>query len=284
MLIDFAIPGVLIKNGNLKSEYIPLLKLEDSIFARKLKEIKQIKLDLDIARSLFININRLADCEENYFLKYSLWFSGAVMYNRCFSPGGGRGTTLNEKKYINNLEEKFILAHEEIVSQRNKYMAHADVNPYENIAVFGVLDYDVTELVAVSNFFDRVIALNKEKPDLYADLVSKIIEQVAIEEENKSKLLLQQLERITIETENVVYPDRAANKEEMAGFYYNVAMSYCVDKRDYVSGIKYFSKAIEIFPNMWELYWNRAKAYAEIGDFEMQNKDIKKVEELKEKN
>ncbi|MEH7331032.1 hypothetical protein V7085_26895, partial [Priestia megaterium] len=202
MLLDIPNLGVnMDEAGNLSSEYLPLLKLE-SYIAKQLKELKQIKMDLELSKSMFINMYRLADEEMNYILKHSLWFTACVTYNRCFSSGNGRGITLNERKYINHLDQRLIDAHKEVKSQRNQYIAHADINNYERAEVFGVLDFDSSTILGHSNFFTRTIVVNKEKSDLYVELVTRVMKRVIEEEKEKSDLLLKELETIKLDESN----------------------------------------------------------------------------------
>jgi tetratricopeptide (TPR) repeat protein len=278
MIEDIDLLGVNINSGGISTEFIPLLNLE-SLFAKQLKEIKQIKLDLELAKSSFFNINRLEDCEENYFLKHSLWFTGAITYSRCFNSGDGRGIKLNKKKYINNLPIKFIEAHDELISQRNKYFAHADVNDYEQNEVFGALDFDSNKILGISNFFSRTIALNKEKPEVYSELVTKILEQVVQLENSLTKLLLSELEKMPIEQKNIINPNSQATTEVIWQFYYLIAKKY-FEKKDFINTISFLSKAINIDQNIKELYLNRAIAYKEIGDLQKYVQDITKASEL----
>ncbi|MEO2075971.1 MAG: hypothetical protein ABGX20_11435 [Bacillus sp. (in: firmicutes)] len=281
MLKDILSPEVSIENGKLSSNLLPLIKL-NSFVAKQLKEYKQIKIDLELVKSMFMNINRLADEELNYPLKYSLWFTATTAYFRCFSPGKGRGITLEARKYINHLEQKYIDAHEELLNQRHKYMAHADHNEYEAFEVFGVLDFDNTTILGHSNFFTKTIVLNKEKPELYAELVSKVIEKVSEEEDKKSDLLLKELATLQINENDIVRPLNKATNMDKAGFYSTLAQYCFMELKNYKAAITFLSKAIELFPNVWELYANRANAYREIGDEVNMLKDNAMVLSLRE--
>ena len=83
VIVDWSVPGISITNGNLQSEYVNLLNLHNDPIARQLSEIKQIKLDLVVAKDLFINIERLEDVETSYVIKYAFWFAGSMTYCRC---------------------------------------------------------------------------------------------------------------------------------------------------------------------------------------------------------
>jgi len=278
------IPNIEVNNGEIiNNGYIPIYKL-NSKYSKALSEIKQVKLDLFIARDSFANINNLDDCEENYFLKQSLWFTGVMVYNRCFNSGRGRNYRLNESKHINKLEYRLRLAHSDLIDQRNKYIAHADTNTYEDSVVFGVMDISNQEILGISHQFNRIILITPTKVKEYEELVNSVIEVVVKEEDKVAELLLSELAKEHIQPDSIIQPKTLATQEQKAIFYHTVASFYCDQNSDYIKSLNYIAKAIELCPDEPKLYLDRATVYRALKDYDNQEKDLLKALQLNKHN
>lgn len=271
MLKDIQVPNVNVgTDGVINKGFFTLYRL-DTRLSIYLREIKQIKLDLFIARDSFVNINRLEDCEQNYFLKHSLWFSGAMTYCRCFNSGK---RNLKLGKYINRLEPKLKDAHFELMKQRNKYIAHADTNEFERCEVFGVLDMEGKELIGVSNYYDKIFALNPEMIKNYEELLCKVIDLVAKEEDRRMGLLLDELSQMKIDERNVINPSQTPSIQQQSEFNHMVGYLFCEENKDYTNGLRFMNKAIQLTPNNPDLYVNRSNVYEALNDYKNYKKDL----------
>ena len=249
VIVDWSVPGISITNGNLQSEYVNLLNLHNDPIARQLSEIKQIKLDLVVAKDLFINIERLEDVETNYVIKYAFWFAGSMTYCRCFNSGKGRHKRLNEK-HIHKVNSSLQQIHHEITLLRNKYLAHADKNEFEHYSVFGILDFEDDTVLGISSLFDRTIVPSIDFLHSAIELIENLIYQIAEEEEKITDKLLTQLSQTNSDVNDIIRPTNPilpVYKAQLYGDYSNRMF----EKGNYIDSLKYINLAIEAVPGIW---------------------------------
>ncbi|MEA4890773.1 MAG: hypothetical protein VB070_15050 [Clostridiaceae bacterium] len=271
MIVDWAIPGISIANGKLQSEYVKLLNLYNDPIARQLSEVKQIKLDLIVAKDLFINIERLEDVETNYVIKYAFWFAGSMTYCRCFNSGKGRNKRLSDK-HIHRVNSNLQKIHHEIVLLRNKYFAHADKNEFEHYSIFGILDYDSEAVLGLSSLFDKTIVPPTDFFHSAVELIEDLIYQIAEEEEKITDKLLTHLMQTNIDVNDVIRPANPILPVYKAQLYGDYS-SHMFEKGNYTDSLKYINLAIEAVPGIWENHHNRALIYGRLGQYDMAEAD-----------
>ena len=279
--INLGKSDISLENGILVSELIPILALNNNENAKKLIEVKQTKLDLQLAQSQFINITRLADVEDNYILKYSLWFSACVIYMRCFNRSTGREFKLNKHNNINKLGTKYINAHQEIYEQRNTYMAHAGENELEQMSVFAVLDFDLSKIIGISNFFNRIFVPNNDSVITFSELTGELIKQVAEKEEELTINLKKELNTYAINEKFIIHTKNIAEPNFKADFYTYLAKREYEENNNLTVALEYITEAINERPDLWELYNNRAIINKLLGDVESFERDKAIAEKLK---
>jgi tetratricopeptide (TPR) repeat protein len=257
---------------------LPLIHI-DTPLGKRLKGLKNIKLDLFIVLGLFQSFINLDDCEENYILRHSLWFSGVITYGRCFTVASGRGVRLERPRYISALDESLVKTHDEIMEQRHKYIAHADDNPYEDFEVFGVIDPIVNKVVGTTNHFSKTFNVNIESMNRYLSLVNEVIIRVAEDEERANQALNIQLASIPLDSFSLIEPSNK-NNDELSITYAVLGTRLCLEKEDYLTGIEYFNRAINLNPNEIGFYINRSKAFDAVGELRKKQEDLYKIEEL----
>ncbi|MCU6798264.1 hypothetical protein OB236_39665 [Paenibacillus sp. WQ 127069] len=257
---------------------LPLIVI-DSPVGKRLKGLKHIKLDLFIIQGLFQSFINLEDCEENYILQHSLWFAGVTTYGRCFTEAAGRGIKLEKSKYVTHLEESKVRTHDEIMEQRNKYIAHADDNNYEGFEVFGVVDPETNKLLGLTNNYHKTVAVNRESIKRYIELINEIIIQVAHDDERASSALLKQISSIQVDELRVINPF-VDNKKELSKVYAMLGTKYCLNNQDFDNGIEFLTRAINLDPEDDGPYINRANAFETIGDINNQLSDLNKAYEI----
>lgn len=279
--IEMGESDISFKNGNIVSELIPILNLYKNKNAKQFSEVKQTKLDLQLAQSQFINITHLADVEDNYILKYSLWFSACVIYMRCFNRSDGREFKLNKHNNIDKLDVKYINAHKEIYKQRNTYMAHAGKNELEQMAVFAVLDFDLSKIIGLSNSFNRIFVPNDDMVITYSELTGELIKQVAEIEDELTNILMDELYNYPINKKSIIQPKINAEPNLKADFYTYVAKREYEENNNLPVVLEYITKAINELPDQWERYKDRAIINKLLGDIESYERDKATAERLK---
>lgn len=124
-------PGVVDEKGN----ELPSFMLSPEGIVNQYSGYKQIFSDLECVERLIHLLKENLDPE----LHYAVWMSAVVTYGKCFAQAKGRRIKL-EKKHVSEFNEKALSFHEEIISMRNDYFAHAGNNEKEASAVWAVLD------------------------------------------------------------------------------------------------------------------------------------------------
>lgn len=285
MIKEFPLPDIEFSHDReiINNNFFPICIINTSK-SRELKTMKQIKLDMMIARDSFNNIKNLADCEENYFLKYSLWFTGTITYCRCFNSGYGRAFKLSKEIYINSLSDKFIEAHNELLKIRNKAFAHADKNEFENLEIIGIIDPEENKLVGITNMFNKVMLVNPPQIELYTELVNEVLKQIVIEEEQLLAALFVELTTIELDDKMIIKSLGDPDDFQLAEFYHVLSYLYCNNHEDYENGLKYIDKAIEKYTLNINYYIHRSDIMKKLGNFELQKSDLLKALSLDSKN
>lgn len=113
--------------------------------ARRFSAFGLIKKDLDLIKQ---NLRLLQDGVTDQTIKQSLSFFAVVTYGKCFAQAEGRGVKL-EIETIKDLPEELKKEHQQLINQRNKYVAHAGGEGWEQNAIVAAINPESRSLLQV---------------------------------------------------------------------------------------------------------------------------------------
>jgi hypothetical protein len=142
---------------------VKLLKIElTSPIAKKYsghsliaKDLKYLIKMMKHASSIAIGNDESNDGEVSIFLRdeidlkadmlKTIYVAAIVTYGKCFSEAHGRRVKLNKAAVFKGADRSILRTHDDIITQRNEYVAHGGHTKYESAKIFMLLHPSIDE-------------------------------------------------------------------------------------------------------------------------------------------
>jgi len=139
---------------NGKSASLVVLK---SKLAKQYAGFRLIKKDLLIVKKALESLKLTAFDGNSTIVKQSLSFYAVINYAKCFTQSDGRGTRLKEPDALIYADQDQKNMHETIMRLRNKYVAHSELEGFEQNPLVAALNPE--EPKGVIEIYDNMMNL-----------------------------------------------------------------------------------------------------------------------------
>lgn len=135
-------------------------------------------------------------------VKTSLFSSAIITYGKCFNEARGRVVRLRVGDIFGRQHRNALKTHKEMISIRNKYVAHGDKSHHEEVIVRVALNPDLGDkkIITTYYFVKSTTVLGSEKIKEFLDVVYILEEFVKARVSDSLDKIRPQLREMPIET------------------------------------------------------------------------------------